>query len=59
MKIVEIENNYQKHRDRLLSIQHINSRKKQSEASIKPAEASSTYKKNKLRADIFSYKAKH
>lgn len=36
MKIVEIENNYQKHRQRLLSIQHIDAKKKNQLESLKP-----------------------
>jgi hypothetical protein len=58
MKIVEIESNYKKHRDRLLSIQHINARK-QKPANIKPVETNLTYKQSKLKADIFSFKEKH
>lgn len=58
MKVVEIETNYQKHRQRLMSIQHINTRKKQSITSIKPSGASITYKQNRLKAEVFAYKTK-
>lgn len=59
MKIVEIENNYQKHRERLMSIQHINARKKKNTNAVRPSETSSAYKQSKLKADIFTYKEKH
>jgi hypothetical protein len=36
MKIVEIEKDYQQHRKRLLSIQHINARKKPNVTTLKP-----------------------
>lgn len=36
MKIVEIEKDYQQHRKRLLSIQHINTRKKPNVTTLKP-----------------------
>lgn len=59
MKIVEIENNYQKHRERLMSIQHINARKKKNAGTFKPTETSMAYKQSKLKADIFTFKEKH
>ena len=58
MKVFEIENNYQKHRQRLMSIQHINTQKKQHVSSIRPSEASIAYKQNRFKADVFAYKTK-
>ena len=59
MKIVQIEKDYQQHRKRLLSIQHINTRKKPNLTTLKPTEATTTYKQSKLKADIFSFKTKN
>lgn len=58
MKIVEIEKNYHKHRERLLSIQHINSRQKQYVSSLAPSPASAAYKQSRLKADLFAYKSR-
>lgn len=59
MKIVEIEKDYQQHRKRLLSIQHINARKKPNVTALKPTEATTNYKQSRLKADIFTFKAKN
>ena len=58
MKIVEIEDNYQKHRKRLMSIQHIDSRKKQFISTIAPPPAATNYKQSRLKAELFSYKTR-
>ena len=58
MKVFEIENNYQKHRKRLMSIQHINAKKKPHITTIEPSEANKNFKQYKLKAESFSNKAK-
>jgi hypothetical protein len=58
MKVVEIENNYQKHRERLMSIQHIDSRRQPHISAVRPSPASTAYKQSRLKAELFAFKSR-
>ena len=58
MKVFEIESSYQKHKNRLLSIQNFDAKRKVSTSTTKNAEVINSYKKNRLTHDIFNEKEK-
>lgn len=58
MKAFEIEASYQKHRQRLTSIQGFNCKKKAMSSTSKTMEKINNYKKSKITAEIFNEKEK-
>lgn len=58
MRVVEIENNYQKHRQRLMSIQHIDSRRQPHISAVRPSPAATAYKESRLKAELFAFKTR-
>lgn len=53
MKIFQIENDYEKHRKRLISIRSVDAKKKVSTGTLKNVDAINSYKKQKCNSAFF------
>jgi len=58
MGVLQIEDNYKKHKQRLMSIQHINRKTRPDVTALGPSTASSNYRQSHLKADLFAIRAK-